>query len=100
MQMGMGGNAMSLSGLAQGGDFQQGPSIQNPAGVSGTPEALFAEYDKCVMCLKYLGDVETDPARGAKVQMMAAQLNQMKVDRQREVQQLQQQVARAGSGVM
>lgn len=98
MPDGMGGNAMSLSGLA--GDFQQGPSIQSPGGMSGTPQALFAEYDKCVMCLKYLGDVETDPTRGAKVQMMAAQLNQMKVDRQKEMQQLQQQVARAQSGVM
>lgn len=97
MSFGMGG---TLSDMGGGGDFQQGPSIQNPGGVSGAPEQIFAEYDKCIQCLKYLGDIEMDATKGAKVQTMAATLNQMKVDRQREMQQLQQQVQRASAGVM
>lgn len=103
MPFGMGGDAMSLSDLAGGGgggDFQQNPNAQNPGGVPGMTQQLFAAYDMAVQTLKRLADIELDESRGSKLAMMAAQLNQMKVDRKREIEQMQQQVARAGVGAM
>ena len=101
MSFGMGGSPVSSFGPPQGGgDFQQNPSIQNPGGVPGMIGQLLSQYDVCVQCLKQLADQEIDEARGSKLQMMAAQLNQMKVDRKREVEQMQQQQARVSAGAM
>lgn len=98
---GMGSGPMSLSQLgAMGGDFQQGPTAGSPGGVPGMIGQLLSQYDMAVSVLRQLADLEMDESRGSKIGTMAAQLNQMKVDRKREIDQMQQQQARFSAGAV